>query len=58
LQYGWKVRTGYDLMGGNVVCNNNDCSRYGGKSFWRGRPSQTTCYAGNCYKYGWTLYVY
>jgi hypothetical protein len=58
LTYGWNVKTGYDLLGGNVVCNNNDCAKYGGRSFWRGRPSRTVCYANDCYRNGWTLYVY
>jgi hypothetical protein len=58
LKYGWTIKTGYDLLGGNVVCNKNDCSRYGGKAYWRGRPSRTKCYGNECYKYGWSLYVY
>ncbi len=58
LQYGWVVRTGYDFLGGNVVCNNNDCSKFGGTSIWRGRPSRTACYSSSCYTNGWTLFVY
>lgn len=58
LKYGWVVRTGYDLFGGNVSCNNSDCSKYGGTSLWRGRPSKTSCHSNDCYKNGWTLYVY
>lgn len=58
LTYGWTVRTGYDLMGGDVTCNKNNCSKFGGRSFWRGRPSETICYRGDCYKYGWTLNIY
>ncbi len=58
LNYGWTVATGYDLMGGNVQCYGNDCSKYGGTSFWRGRPSQTACYSKDCYHRGWTLLVY
>lgn len=58
LTNGWTVRTGYDVLGGDVVCNNNDCSKFGGESFWRGRPSRTVCYEADCYHKGWTLLVY
>ena len=58
LKNGWTVRTGYDFFGGNVVCNLNDCSKFGGESLWRGRPARTQCYANDCYKNGWTLTVY
>lgn len=57
LVYGWTVQTGYDLMGGDVTCHQNDCSKYGGYSFWRGRDSHTSCYHGDCYHYGWSLYI-
>lgn len=58
LRYGWTVKTGYDLMGGNVRCNANDCSKFGGTSYWRGRPSETMCYDYDCYHNGWDWYVY
>ena len=57
LKKGWRVTTGYDLMGGNVTCNYSDCSRYGGTSVWRGRPSHTRCYQKNCYHRGWSLFI-
>ena len=58
LSYGWSVRTGYDLMGGNVMCNLMDCSKYGGSSLWRGRPAYTACYKKDCYHEGWDLFIY
>jgi hypothetical protein len=54
---GWTVKTGYDLMGGNATCHQDDCSKYGGYSFWRGRDSHTSCYQGDCYHKGWRLYI-
>ena len=53
LVYGWTVKTGYDLSGGNVTCGNFDCSRYGGVSFWRGKASKTSCQDWDCYGKGW-----
>ena len=57
LKYGWNVTTGYDMMGGSVTCHQNDCSKYGGYSVWRGRDSHTSCYKGDCYAKGWTLII-
>ena len=54
---GWTVTTGYDLMGGSVTCHSSDCARFGGTSFWRGRPSHTVCYDQDCYHEGWTLFI-
>ncbi len=58
LERGWVVSTGYDLMGGNVNCNHDNCSEFGGTSVWRGHPSKTTCYNQDCYHEGWTLEVF
>ena len=58
LAFGWTVQTGYDLMGGDAVCNLGDCSKYGGESVWRGRPSRTLCFGSDCYHQGWELFVY
>jgi len=58
LSYGWTVKTGYDLSGGNVSCINNDCSRFGGTAVWRGKISRTACKNDDCYRYGWNLTIY
>ena len=58
LANGWNVMTGYDMMGGNVRCFGSDCSKYGGTSYWRGRPSYTVCYETDCYHKGWDWCVY
>ena len=58
LTKGWNVKTGYDLMGGSVRCHAFDCSKFGGSSYWRGRPSLTSCYNKDCYHEGWDWFVY
>lgn len=58
LSYGWTVKTGYDLSGGNVSCVKDDCSRFGGTATWRGKLSRTACKNDDCYRYGWYLRVF
>lgn len=57
LKYGWTIKSSYDA-GGEVTCFENDCSRFGGFSFWRGRRSRTLCYGHDCYKNGWSLEIF
>lgn len=57
LTHGWTVKTGYDFFGGEVTCHDGDCSKFGGSSVWRGRPSSTACYSQDCYHLGWTLLI-
>ena len=53
---GWTVRSSYDA-GGTASCYRDDCSRFGGHSFWRGKRSRTTCYGNDCYHRGWKLVI-
>jgi hypothetical protein len=57
LRFGWKVKTGYDLSGGNVTCRFLDCSKFGGFAHWRGKTSKTYCQDYDCYGKGWFLEV-
>jgi hypothetical protein len=57
LKDGWKVKTGYDMMGGNVTCNKGNCAKYGGTSEWRGHRARTECNSADCYHDGWTLFI-
>lgn len=52
---GWQVKSSYD-RGGSVVCEDNNCSQLGGKSFWRSRRSITQCKEKDCYHKGWKVY--
>ncbi|MCB0385873.1 MAG: hypothetical protein KDD43_10815 [Bdellovibrionales bacterium] len=52
LTHGWDIITTYD-GDGEVTCKGNDCSSFGGLSYWRGQLSETTCYNSDCYRYGW-----
>jgi hypothetical protein len=56
LTNGWDILSTYD-GGGEVACKNNDCSRFGGLSYWRGKFSETYCYEGDCYRFGWAAEI-
>jgi hypothetical protein len=53
LSNGWNIDSTYD-EGGEVICKNNDCGKFGGFSYWRNEISETKCLNSDCYRYGWT----
>jgi hypothetical protein len=55
LTHGWKVSSSYD-DGGRVQCEDRDCSKFGGRSYWRSRRSITVCKSHDCYHKGWTVH--